>query len=215
MRLPVVVLGSSGHAKVIIEILEEDGGIVVHGCTSPDPTIGPEFACPLLGTDEILPELLRSGIKHAFVAIGDNRIRFRLMRAVAELGFGLVRAVSRHAVVSTRARVGEGAAIMPGAIVNVDSEIGDGAIVNTGATVDHDCRIGECAHVAPGVNLAGNVRVGAGAFLGIGCCVIPGVSIGDWAVVGAGAAVVRDVPAGVTALGVPATPRDTAGERRR
>jgi UDP-perosamine 4-acetyltransferase len=201
VRLPVVVLGASGHAKVVIELLEEDSSIVIHGCTSPDSAKAPGLACPLLGTDETLPDILRSGVKHAFVAIGDNRIRFRAMRAVTELGFSLVRAVSSRAVVSARARVGMGAAIMPGAVVNVDSEIGDGAIVNTGATVDHDCRIGECAHIAPGVNLAGNVRVGAGAFLGIGCCVIPGVSIGDWAVVGAGAAVVRDVPAGVTVLG--------------
>ena len=210
-----MVLGSSGHAKVIIEVLEEDDSIVVHGCTSPDPAQRPGFAHPLLGTDDILPELLRSGVNHAFVAIGDNRLRFRAMRAVTELGFSLVRAVSRRAVVSSRARIGGGAAIMPGAIVNVDSEIGDGAIVNTGATVDHDCRVGECAHIAPGVNLAGNVRVGAGAFLGIGCCVIPGVSIGDWAVVGAGAAVVRDVPAGVTVLGVPAMPKDASRARRR
>ena len=40
--------------------------------------------------------------------------------------------------------------------------------------------------------------------LGTGAVVTPGRTIGDWAEVGAGAVVVTDVPAGVTAVGVPA-----------
>ena len=43
-----------------------------------------------------------------------------------------------------------------------------------------------------------------GALVGIGASVNPGLTIGAWAVVGAGAAVTQDVPAGVTAIGVPA-----------
>jgi len=100
---------------MIIEVQEENSSVVIHGCTSPDSAKMPEFACPLLGTDEIPPDILGCGVKHAFEVIGDNRIRFQAMRAVMELGFGLVRAVSRRAVVSLRAGIGRGAAIIPGA----------------------------------------------------------------------------------------------------
>jgi acetyltransferase EpsM len=50
----------------------------------------------------------------------------------------------------------------------------------------------------------GSVTLGEGAFLGTASVVTPGRTVGAWAVVGAGAIVVGDVPAGVTAVGVPA-----------
>jgi acetyltransferase-like isoleucine patch superfamily enzyme len=48
------------------------------------------------------------------------------------------------------------------------------------------------------------IDVGAGAWLGAGAKVLDGVTIGDRAVIGAAAVVRTDVPAGATAVGVPA-----------
>lgn len=202
----VVIIGAGGHAKVVIEILEEAGGYQIAGCTSPGGE-GQVLGLPVLGGDEILPELRASGVRCAFVALGDNRARLRAIRAVTAAGFELVNAISRRASVSPRVRLGQGIAVMAGAVINVDSELADGVIVNTGATLDHDCRIGACAHIAPGVHLAGGVTVGEGAFLGAGSTAIPGIAIGAWTVVGAGAAIVRDLQAEVTAMGVPARVR--------
>lgn len=199
----VLIVGSGGHAKVIADILESGGAYAIAGFTSlaPDERL---FDYPRLGADTDLAAIHAAGIRHAFVAVGANRARARLLDAVRAAGFELINAVSPHATVSRRARLGRGVAVMPGAVVNADTEIADGAIVNTGATVDHDCRIGPCAHLAPGVHVAGTVTIGEGAFLGAGCAVIPGVRIGAWVTVGAGAAVVSDLPEGVKAVGVPA-----------
>jgi UDP-perosamine 4-acetyltransferase len=202
----VVIAGAGGHAKVILGILEESGEFEVAGCTN-KAAGGTLLGLPVLGDDGVLPELAASGFRAAFAAVGDNRVRRDVIRQLREAGFRLINAVSRRAIVSPRARLGEGVAVMPGAVINVGAEIEDGAIVNTGATVDHDCRIAACAHIAPGVNLAGCVSVGEGAFLGVGSRVIPGVSIGAWTVVAAGAVVIGDIPAHVTAVGVPASIR--------
>jgi acetyltransferase-like isoleucine patch superfamily enzyme len=48
------------------------------------------------------------------------------------------------------------------------------------------------------------IRVGAGAWVGAGVTVLDGVTIGDRGIIGAGAVVRADVPAGKTAVGVPA-----------
>ena len=48
------------------------------------------------------------------------------------------------------------------------------------------------------------VAIGAGAWLGAGVKVLDGVRIGDRAIIGAGAVVRSDVPAGATAVGIPA-----------
>jgi acetyltransferase-like isoleucine patch superfamily enzyme len=48
------------------------------------------------------------------------------------------------------------------------------------------------------------IDIGAGVWIGAGAKVLDGVSVGDHAIVGAGAVVRADVPAGATAVGVPA-----------
>ena len=49
------------------------------------------------------------------------------------------------------------------------------------------------------------ITIGDGVWLGGGAIVCPGVSIGTGSVIGAGSVVTRDVPAGVVAVGNPAT----------
>lgn len=210
LRERVVVLGAGGHAKVVIEILEEQEQFEIAGCVSGEPG-GEVLGVPIVGDDRILPALYAEGVRKAFVAIGENRARRNAMACAAAEGFELINAVSQHSVISPRAQLGRGITVMPGAVVNVMSCIGDGAIVNTGATIDHDCDIGPWAHVAPGANLAGGVTIGEGVFLGMGSRVLPCVSVGPWTTVGAGAVVIADLPGGVTAVGVPAVVREKAG----
>jgi UDP-perosamine 4-acetyltransferase len=200
----VVIIGSGGHAKVVIELVRAEGKYHIKGCTGPGGSGFVLGDVPILGTDSVLPALLANGAKKAFVAIGDNHLRLRLIAQVSEMGFELINAVSPDAVVSRSATLGRGIAIMAGAIINASAQIGDGAIINTNAGVDHDCRIGSGAHVGPGSALAGNVEIGCECFLGAGTCVVPGVRIGSRAIVGAGSVVVRDIPDHVMAMGVPA-----------
>lgn len=212
MRERAVVLGGGGHAKVVLDILGDADEIEVTGFTSAggEPATLCGYRC--LGTDAILDELLRSGVRCAFVAVGENRRRDACLRSVKEKGFQLINAISRRAIVSKHASLGEGVALMPGAIVNAGARLEDGVILNTNASVDHDCLVGRCAHIGPGTSIAGCVRVGAGALLGAGSAVVPGAVIGDWATIGAGAVVTADIPPGVVAVGVPAVvkPRQRA-----
>ena len=207
MKPPVVLLGSGGHAKVIIGMIEENAHFDVAGCTSAAGGPGDVLGYPVLGDDSILEQALASGVCHIFVAVGDNRLRLELLARVEALGFDVISVVSDRAIVSRRATVGIGAAVMPGAVVGVEASIGYGAIINSGAVVEHNCSIGPYVHVGPGACLAGGVQVAEGAFLGTGCKVIPGVKIGAWSTVGAGAVVIRDIPAHKTAVGVPAIVR--------
>jgi UDP-perosamine 4-acetyltransferase len=204
MKPSVVLIGGGGHAKVIIEIMEASGGFDIAGCVTANTRDASVLDAPILGDDSCLPGLYASGIRHAFVATGANELRLRLSSMAAEIGFKLVSAVSPQATVSPRARLKDGCAIMPGAVINSCATIGAGCIVNTGATVDHDCTIGDWVHLAPGTSLAGHVSICEGAFLGVGTRVIPDITIGAWAIVGAGTVVVRNLPANVTAVGVPA-----------
>jgi serine O-acetyltransferase len=55
--------------------------------------------------------------------------------------------------------------------------------------------------------------IGDRVFIGAGARVLGGIAIGDDAVIGANAVVIEDIPAGATAVGVPARIIKTAGPR--
>lgn len=193
MERRVLVIGQGGHARVCVEALHDEPGTVVVACISTD------------GDD--LPELMREhGASHAFVAVGHNAARSRLLQRCNHLRITLANAVSRFAMVSHSATIGHGVALLPGAVVNAATVLHDGAIVNTNSSIDHDCSVGANTHIAPGCAIAGGVIIGEGVLVGIGARVLPGVRIGDGATIGAGAVVVRDVAAGTTVIGTPAGP---------
>ena len=205
-RAPVVVIGAGGHAKVVIELIRAQGLYDVMGCTDREPQRRDVVGAPILGSDDVLPDLYAQGVRHCFIALGDNALRRKVATQVTSLGFQLVNAISPKAVVSPSARLGRGVAVMAGAVINADATVGDLAIVNTRAAIDHDCQIGEAAHVAPRATLAGSVCVGPLAFVGAGAAIIPGISIGESTVIGAGATVISNLGPNLVAVGVPAKP---------
>ena len=80
-----------------------------------------------------------------------------------------------------------------GIVIGARSSIGDGVTILQNVTIGRKPD-----------NPARAPRIGRGVLLSSGSTVIGDVSIGDFAKVGAGAVVMQDVPAGCTAVGVPA-----------
>lgn len=79
--------------------------------------------------------------------------------------------------------------------VGSGSMLADGVMVNAGG---HDLYAGKSN------TSSGDILIGENCFIGHRAVVLGGVTIGDGATIGAGAVVTRDVPAGATAVGVPA-----------
>ena len=189
----MLVVGAGGHARVCIEALL-DGGMDVVGCVSADGNGAAGLPCPVLGrTADLADVALAAAATHAFVAVGDNAARQALAGECERASLPLVTAISRFAMVSSSARLGDGVVVLAG------------VILNTRSSVDHDNVVADFAHISVGVSLGGSVSIGARALVGIGSTVLPGLHVGDDAVVGGGAVVVRSVPAGATVVGVPAT----------
>jgi sugar O-acyltransferase (sialic acid O-acetyltransferase NeuD family) len=201
----LVVVGASGHAKVVIDIVEKEGRYRIAHLLDDNPALHGKsfFGYRVAGATSGIPGT--TGEKPlALVAIGDNAARMRIAGRLRGNGFGLARAVHPQSHIGRGAVIGDGTVIMAGAVVNSDAAIGDNVIVNTGATVDHDCIVGDGAHLAPGVHLCGGVQVGAGCFIGAGTVIIPGVRVGNNAIVGAGSTLLEDVPENARAAGSPA-----------
>lgn len=202
----LIVLGAGGHARAVAGVLEKLGNWDVLGFL--DRVEGNLGECigawKIIGCESCLPRFIEQGVKHAFVALGDNRERMEKQELLIRQGFRLATLIHPTAVLEAGVHVGNGSLICAGVILGCSVKIGDGCIVNTGSIVDHESIVHSFAHLAPGTLIAGRVQVGQGAFLGIGSRVIDKKEIGDWAIVGAGSVVIRPVPENAKVYGVPA-----------
>jgi UDP-perosamine 4-acetyltransferase len=205
----VIGLGAGGHASVVIDILQTAGGCELVGLLSVNPESwgATMLGVPVLGGDEMLPQLRAQSVTHAFIgvgSIGDTTPRRQLYEKLCQQGFELVNAIHPQAVVARSTQMGQGATIMAGCILNPGVWLGVNVVVNTGSIIEHDCRIGDHVFIGPGVRLGGSVEIEAGAHVGIGATVLQNIRIGVQAIVGAGAVVIRDVPARTVVVGIPA-----------
>ena len=187
----VIVVGASGHAKLIIDILELNGQTQIVGLVDSFRPIGYSMMnYTVLGTEEDLPSLVESHwIDGVVVAIGDNFVRFRMVKRIQALcpELTFVSVVHPH-----------------GACVNAGAKIGQHCIVNTKASLAHDAVLEDFASLAPGVTTGGNCRIGQFTAVGIGATLIHGVSVGAHSVIGAGALVLQPVHSHTVAYGSPA-----------
>ena len=203
----IFIFGASGHAKVVMDIVERQGLYEIAFLIDDNPALkdAAVFGYKVLGClNDIIKLREVYGISKCVIAIGSNKVREKLDHRLATEGFSAVSAVHPSAQIGRGATIGEGTVVMAGALINSDARIGRNVIINTGAAVDHDCVIEDHVHIAPGVRLCGNVRVGVRSLVGVGASVTPNISIGHDVIVGAGSTVLNDIHDGVTAVGSPA-----------
>src|SRR5262245_35468723 len=207
--MKVIGLGAGGHAKVVIDILQSAGKCELVGLLDSSSSLRGKsiMGVPVLGGDDMLPELRGQGITHAFIgvgSIGDTRPRQQLYKRLRQYGFEVVNAIHPQAVVSPSVKLRQGVTIMAGCVLNAHARLGANVVVNTGSIVEHDCVIGDHAFLGPGVSLGGAVDIGTGAHVGIGATILQNLRIGKDVIVGAGAVVLENVPDKMVVVGVPA-----------
>ena len=215
-RPKLLVIGSSGHASVLVDAIELARVYDIAGYL--DDTLGrgtDRRGYPVLGRlDDAVSVCGEQQIENVVIAIGDNwwrsRIYSDLVGKCPKLKFPVVKHPS--AVIARTTEIGKGTAILAGSHVGPGSRVGEFCIINTGSSLDHDCELHDFASIAPGVFTGGLVQIGECSAVGVGASISDRISIGSHAVVGTGAVVVRDIPDLVVAYGNPARPQRSRTE---
>jgi acetyltransferase EpsM len=211
----IVIIAAGGHAAEVYSYLADlnAAGTSMHlaGLIDEFRPAADWDSNRIIGGFDALSQLLaeRNGGPLGFItAAGDNRIRRNLVAKATEIDSYrcLTAWTLKHpsALVGLRVTIGEGTLLAPGSIITTRTRIGRHCILNVKVSVSHDCDIGDFVNLNPGVTVGGKVNIGEGAYIGAGTTIIDHISIGAWSIIGAGAVVVRDIPANVTAVGVPA-----------
>jgi sugar O-acyltransferase (sialic acid O-acetyltransferase NeuD family) len=192
----LILIGGGGHCKACIDVIESGGSYEIKGILEKDVTKGDTLlGYPILGGDELIPELVRNGYEF-LITIGQftsPALRIKLYNTVKQAGGKLATVIASSAIVSKYAAVGEGTIVMHGCIVNASAEIGDNVIVNTRALIEHDVQVGNHCHISTNTVLNGGVKVGNNCFIASSVMVFHGVSIASNSVVGGHSTVVKDL----------------------
>ncbi|MDX1699037.1 MAG: NeuD/PglB/VioB family sugar acetyltransferase [Melioribacteraceae bacterium] len=202
--MKIVIIGDSGHAKVIADCVHSnsmDSVIAVLDDLYEEPFDENGIQ---KGPINMVYDLLKQKDVRIIVAIGSNKIRKKIVEKLdlSNESYGII--VHESAIVSPSASIDVGTVVMPLVVINADATIGKHAILNSKSVVEHNCLVSDYTHISPGAVLTGGVKVGVGTQIGAGSSVIPLMEIGGWSLVGAGSVVISNLESNIIAVGVPA-----------
>lgn len=214
---PVVIIGAGGFGREVLDVIDaindqwaesvgqgyEFLGFLDDG--SPDLDLLDARGVSHLGPVTKLAELA-SDVGY-LIGIGDGGVRRRLDDYGRSLSHPSPTVVHPSATQGFDVRFGPGTVVCSHVSLTNNIRIGRHVHLNLNCTVGHDVVLGDYVTVSPLVAISGEVTAETGAMFGTGSTINQRVTMGESAILGAGAAAVKDIPAGVTAVGIPAKAR--------
>jgi len=186
------VIGYSGHAYVVVDVLLSNGISLSGYCEKEEKKINP-YRLEYLGDESNLEVMEKLACGNIYLGIGQYSIREKLYKKFSLANISMPYAVHVSSIVSKYSHISDATLIMPGVIVNSQAFIGCGVICNSASIIEHECTIGDFCHIAPGAVLAGGVTIDSNTFIGANAVIREGIKIGKNVIVGAGSVIVKDI----------------------
>jgi len=196
MNKPVIVIGTGGHAKVLIDALNLSGRKVI-GLTDPVKKPGENFfGVNVLGSDDEVLRFSTNEIRlvNGLGSLPENSLRLKLTNKMEANGYQFTEVIHPSAIIANDVTLENGVQIMAGVIIQTGTKVGRSSIINTGVIVEHDCNLNDDCHLAPGVTLSGGITIGRGSHIGTGTSIIHGITIGKNCIIAAGSIIHKNIP---------------------
>ena len=171
-KKPLILLGSGGHAKACIDIVESDSRFYIYGIID-NSKKSKLLGYPIIGRDKDLKKYFKK-VKHLLIGVGqirDNKIRPRLYKLGKSLGYKFPKIVSKRSYISKNSEIQEGTIIFHDVVINSATKIGKNCIINNKCLIEHDVSVGNHCHISTGAIVNGSSKIGDNSFIGSGALI--------------------------------------------
>lgn len=204
MAKKILLIGAGGHCRSVLDSLLKlklfsEIGIIEKNNVQNENLLN----IPILGCDEDLSQLYKSGYEYAFITVGNLALRKKLYNLILNIGFKIPIIIDSSAIVSKFSQIDKGTFIGKRAIINSNTIIGENVIINSGAIIEHDCIINSFSHIAPGAVLCGGVEIGENTHIGANSTIREGIKVGNNSMIGMSSVVTKDIDSCQLAFGSP------------
>jgi sugar O-acyltransferase (sialic acid O-acetyltransferase NeuD family) len=179
----IVIFGSGGHAKVILnEILDFKSKYNFIGFVDNSKKVGTNIVRINKKNFKII-DLKTIKIKNLYgvIGIGDNYLRYKNYKLLIDQ-FESIKwqtIISRKSIIKSNVNIGSGSVILANSFIGSGSEIKEHCIINSSTSIDHDNKLESFTSTGPGVITGGNVNLKKFSHLGIGCIVKNNIRIDE------------------------------------
>lgn len=143
--------------------------------------------------------------KQFIVAIGNNRVRFKMMTKINQLGGVTPTLIHPSAVISSSVTIGKGVYIQGNTFIWTNVKIGDFSIISPNVVIAHHTEVGKACLISTLSGVGASIKINNRVFIGMGSTLVTGVrSIGEDSIIGAGAVVLENTEANHVYAGIPA-----------
>jgi len=205
----MVIMGSGGHAKEVLEVLLQIGynfPIALYNDITPHEQIPTLFqSYPILRKKEDLKKWFKGESSSFVLGIGGITNRIKMWDIAIENGGHPIELISGNCSMGKLdVHNGLGLNVMQFVFVSNSVAIGTSVLLNTRCNIHHDVTIGDFCEIGPGALILGRCKIGTHTFIGAGAIVLPNITIGNYCTVGAGAVVTKNIEDHKTVKGNPA-----------
>ena len=192
MKKNVVIIGASGHARVIADIVKINGDNII-GFLDDNAEIQGKtiFDGKIVLGDTSEESVKKYADCYFIIGIGSHRVRKIISEKYSNLKW--YTAIHPSSIIGSDVSIKEGTVIMAGTVINTGTVVGKHCIVNTSSSLDHDNILEDYVHISPGSHLAGTVRISEGTWICAGVTIINNITIGKNNIIGAGATVIKNI----------------------
>lgn len=201
----MLIIGAKGHAKEIIDVLENFEQINYAFFDNVNKYIESFLFGKLVIKDINTAKIYLEENNSFILAIGGPKNRFLLYNCFKnEYNAVPFSVIAKTAIVSKYSKLGLGLNIMSYAFISNNVTIGNGCLINAYAKIHHDTNVGEFVEISPNATILGNCLIGNYTFIGASATILPNISIGNNVVVAAGSVVTKNIPDNSMVAGIPA-----------
>lgn len=204
----VIIYGDSDFAEQVYYQLETDGRYQVIAFTVDEKRYNKTiFKDTTVIKFQELRDHYSTNEVLIFPAIGYsklNKIREIVISEIKEEGYRLLTYISKNAIISSSAKIDEGAYICEFVSIGANSRIGQSTILLPHSSIAHNVTISNFSYISRSVTIGGNSFINSYTFLGLGCIVKNDVTIEAYNVIGSGANVLKSTRVSGVYVGNPA-----------